>query len=255
MIFQIRLAERVIEVHSLCSTVYSISKDYLIPADEYADPDISLIISDADILKELHEIRRVSHLQGVPTPIVGEGHCESLAVFRKIADAMPAFDTFLMHGAVVAKDGFAYMFTADSGVGKTTRAKLWIEQFPDSVIVNGDKPLIKITETEVLACGTPWCGKEGWNHNMMVPLKAIFLVERAEDSKDSVKEVSFEDAFSFILKQIHRPENSQAALKTIHLMRTLEDRVKIYKLCSKPQPEAIQMAYKIVTRKKENNYF
>ena len=55
-----------------------------------------------------------------------------------------------MHGAVVAIDNKAYMFTANSGVGKTTRAKLWLNEYPDSIIVNGDKPLIKITENIII---------------------------------------------------------------------------------------------------------
>ena len=47
---------------------------------------------------------------------------------------------------------------------------------------------------EVIACGTPWCGKEGWNTNIMVPLRAVFLLERAEE--DSIEEISLGQAFA-----------------------------------------------------------
>lgn len=44
-------------------------------------------------------------------------------------------------------DGKAYMFSAPSGTGKSTHAKLWRDCFGDRVtMINDDKPLIKFRE-------------------------------------------------------------------------------------------------------------
>lgn len=64
-----------------------------------------------------------------------------------------------MHGTVVDHNGQAYMFTAPSGTGKTTHAKLWLDNLPDAFIVNGDKPFIIAGDEQPKACGTPWAGK------------------------------------------------------------------------------------------------
>ena len=37
---------------------------------------------------------------------------------------MPVYDTFLFHGSAIAVDGAAYIFTAKSGTGKSTHARL-----------------------------------------------------------------------------------------------------------------------------------
>ena len=125
---------------------------------------------------------------------------EVLALNRIIADKMLGYNTFLMHGAVVAYRGEAYMFAAPSGTGKTTRIRLWLDEYPDSFVVNGDKPLIKIDNEKAYACGTPWCGKEGWNRNTIVPLRAIYLLERSDFSKkNKIEEVKIGEAFPDLL--------------------------------------------------------
>lgn len=86
------------------------------------------------------------------------GDIENEIIQKKIADVMPSFNTFLMHGSVVSLNNQAYMFTAPSGTGKTTRTRLWVDEYPSSIVINGDKPLIKVTEEDIFACGTPWCG-------------------------------------------------------------------------------------------------
>ena len=48
-----------------------------------------------------------------------------------------------MHGAVIEYEGNGYMFSADSGTGKTTHILLWRKFLGDKVkIVNGDKPFL-----------------------------------------------------------------------------------------------------------------
>lgn len=211
--------------------------------------DIKVVISQNDIEEEL-----INHPE-IKSPDIfvdnenvavtyDYGCLEPFVALKQLANDVIFFDTFLMHGSVVAKDGFAYMFTAASGVGKTTRTKLFLDLYPDSIVVNGDKPLIKVTSSEILACGTPWCGKEGWNTNTMVPLRAIFLLERAEEGEESsCEEVSLGKAFPFLLQQTYRPEDPDLMRKTLSLLKSLEGKVKIYKFRSTPTEESVRLAY------------
>ena len=138
------------------------------------------------------------------------------------------------------------MFTAPSGIGKTTRIRLWREIYPDSIIVNGDKPIVKVEHNRILVCGTPWCGKERWNTNTMVPLRAVFLLERVNTNEETiVEEISFEMAFQTLLKQIYQPINLEALKKTISLLASLNGKVKIYKYLSSPTLESVIRAYEV----------
>ena len=58
-------------------------------------------------------------------PGCSDAYLETLAIYRKIAEKMPAYDTFLFHGSAISVDGKAYIFTAKSSTGKSTHARLW----------------------------------------------------------------------------------------------------------------------------------
>lgn len=88
------------------------------------------------------------------------GYLESLAVYRKISEAVLDHDAFLFHCSAVAVDGEAYLFSAPSGTGKSTHTRLWRERFGErAVMINDDKPLIRMEEGTFYVYGTPWNGK------------------------------------------------------------------------------------------------
>ena len=236
-----KLAEVNIEVECLCYPAFLKCRPYLA---EFDNPDIIVKASKARILKEYNHFSTYKPLKNIPGEQIENSAMEYLVLNHIIAERLLDFNIFQIHGSAIAKNGFSYIFVAPSGVGKTTRTRIWLNLFPDSIIVNGDKPLIKITSTEAIACGSPWCGKEGWNTNIMVPLRAIFLLERADnDSESSIEEVSLGKAFPFLLQETYLPENPELMRKSLQLLKALEGKIKLYKFCSKPTPESIQLAY------------
>ena len=247
-ILRVSIASINIEIRCLYGNHFSGFGKYLASFD---NPDIVISIAQEDI-----DLERRNHPE-TPEPDIfvdcekvavtyNYGHLEPFVALQKLADVILPFHAFLMHGSVVALDGQAYMFTAPSGVGKTTRTMLWRQEYPTSTIVNGDKPIIRITDQGILACGTPWSGKEGWNANVMVPLRAIFLLERADDN--SIEEISIGQAFPFILQQIHCPNDPTAMRMTLKLIQSLEDKVKFYRFRSTPTAEAVRLAYEMAKR-------
>ena len=55
----------------------------------------------------------------------------------------------MLHSSAVVADGKAYLFTADSGTGKSTHTQLWPRMFGDrAYILNDDKPAL-LDEYEV----------------------------------------------------------------------------------------------------------
>ena len=193
--FTISIAGYVIRIQTTYSNVYTMCQDYMVEDH----PDLRICISEEDIIFERAEAKRIN---SSPT----DGYLETLAVYRKISEMLLQHNVFLMHGAVVSVKDRAYMFTASSGTGKTTHVKKWIERIDDAIIINGDKPLIKVTESGVIACGTPWSGKEQLQTNKMVPLDSIVLMQRGEDNY--IEEISYNQAFVFLLQQTYRPKDS-----------------------------------------------
>lgn len=243
MTFQIALADKTIEIHSLYEKVYDYCKKYVITKQEQLASDIIIRVTNHDLECE-KQININDEQIEKSSALFSMDYLEVLFVLRKISLAMLSFNTFLMHGAVVSTKGIGYMFTAPSGVGKTTRTHLWIQNVPDSIVVNGDKPLIKVTDDSVFAYGTPWCGKEGWNNKVSVPLKAIYLIERADKDEDNkIVKISFADAFYTLLMQTYRPNDRNAMNKTLQLLKAMDGKVRFYRFRGTPTAQAICMAY------------
>lgn len=174
-------------------------------------------------------------------PGYSDAYLETLAVYRKIAERMPAYDTFLFHGSAIAVDGAAYIFTAKSGTGKSTHTRLWREMLGErAVMVNDDKPLIRVhPDGAATVYGTPWDGKHHLSSNIAVPVRAICILERAQENR--IREISKAEALPMLLQQTYRPADPAALAKTLTLIDRLN--VKLYRLGCNMEKEAAEVSY------------
>jgi hypothetical protein len=117
---------------------------------------------------------------------VTEPFLERLAIQRKFAEELMRRKILMVHGSAVAVDGVGYIFTAACGTGKSTHTRLWREVFGSrAVMINDDKPFIRLDGPAVTVCGAPWSGKHGLENNLEVPLRGICLLERGKENQIS----------------------------------------------------------------------
>lgn len=168
--------------------------------------------SQSDIEYEREKSALEDRKEGLPIRNFPDSYLETLAVYRKFAENLLAYDTVLFHGSVVAVDGIGYLFTAKSGTGKSTHTRLWREYFGErAVMVNDDKPLLQVTENGVIVYGTPWDGKHHLSNNISVPLKAICILTRAEENhiESNFKFNGISDAFTTVKSSAGFLENAE----------------------------------------------
>ena len=233
-----RIAEKNIEITSIYSQVHSYCELY----KTTGTPDFIIKTAQADIDFEREKSAWEHIIEGQNPVNYSDSYLEELAVYRKIALKMLDYDTFLFHGSVVAVDGEAYLFTAKSGTGKSTHTRLWRELFGDrAVMVNDDKPLIKVTNESVTVFGTPYNGKHRLGNNISAPLKAVCIIERAE--KNSVCSVTKQEAYPMLLQQAYRPNDTEKLLKTLKLIDLMVNNLKLYKLGCNMDISAAEVAY------------
>ncbi|MBQ8403193.1 MAG: hypothetical protein IJX55_02060 [Clostridia bacterium] len=233
-----KIAEKNIEIISLYGGVHKLCAEY---ASE-GTPDFSVEILQSDIDFERERSAAEDTAAGREAAAYSESYLETLAVYRKIADKMVFFDTLLFHGSAIAVDGEAYLFTAKSGTGKSTHTRLWRELFGErAVMINDDKPLIRITEAGAVVYGTPWNGKHRLGTNACAPLRAICILER--DTVNHIEKTDRKSAYPLILQQTHRPARSGAMIMTLGLTDKLSDKIPIYRLGCNMEPEAARVAY------------
>lgn len=236
--FNICLAERVIGVKAMYPYIKEYCKDYLTDAPA----DFVVETNPADIAFEQEKSARDDIQCGNPVVNHSSDYLETLAVYRKIVEKMLEYDAMLFHGSAIAVDGVAYLFTATSGTGKSTHSRFWRETFGDrAVMVNDDKPLLKLTENGVLVCGTPWNGKHHLGANIMVPLEAICILERGEENE--IASISAAEALTMLLQQSHRPKTPAALALYLNLMDRLTQNLRFYRLKCNMNPEAAKVAH------------
>ena len=155
-------------------------------------------------------------------------------------------DTILFHGSVIAVDGIGYLFTAKSGTGKSTHTRLWREMLGErAVMINDDKPLISLSENGIMVYGTPWDGKHRLSTNIGVPLKAVCILERAEENR--IVPITKKDAYNMLMQQVYKPSDPQKLIKTLQLIDRLAENVKLYRLGCNISPQAAEIAYRTMS--------
>lgn len=91
----------------------------------------------------------------------------------------------LVHSSVIVKQGQAVLFLGESGTGKSTHTRLWLNHIEGSHLLNDDCPALSIEDGKAFVYGTPWSGKTACYHNRRFPLKAIVRLSQAPENKIS----------------------------------------------------------------------
>lgn len=236
--FNLGIADHVINITAIYDSTYDFCRDYITDAPE----DFRIVVEQEDLEYERMKSTRESMSNERKQIAYSDPYLETLALYRKIAVQLIDYDVLLFHGSAVAVDGAAYLFTAKSGTGKSTHARLWREYFGKrAVMVNDDKPLLKITDDGVTAYGTPWNGKHRQGSNISVPLKAIAILER--DVTNSILRIDQHTAFPILLQQSFSPEDPRTLLKALELVDRLGNQVELFRLKCNMQSEAAEISY------------
>lgn len=232
--FVMSLAETVIGVEANYVSTRDFCKDYLLDAGK---PDFVVTISEEKIRKEC----RLSKKPGVHS----DAYFETLALYREIAQKLIWKDVLLIHGSVVAVDGVGYLFAAKSGIGKSTHSRLWRRYFGNrAVMINDDKPLLRVTRSEIVAYGTPWNGKHRLSTNTSAPLKAICFLNRCADNR--VVSVDTDDVLPLLLQQCYLPDTPSAMMQTLFLLNKLINNIRFYRIFCNMDISAAKTVYEAI---------
>ena len=233
-----KIADRIIEIRSLHLMIHEQCKEYR----AVGVPDFSIEITLSDIVFEREKSAQADKAEERAIQFYSDGYLETLAAYRKIAERMPEYDTVLFHGSCVAVDGAGYLFTAKSGTGKSTHTRLWRELLSDrAIMINDDKPLIRISDSGAIIYGTPWDGKHHLSNNIAVSLKAICILERAKEN--AILPVTREEALPMLIQQTYRPADPLTLAETLTLIDRLGMEVKLYRLRCNMDISAAKLSY------------
>lgn len=158
------------------------------------------------------------------------------------------FGGFMLHSSAVVVDGKAYLFTADSGTGKSTHTKLWLELFGENAfILNDDKPAIRLVDGRWYAYGTPWSGKDDLSINTRIPVAGVAVVERAERNK--IDRITGIEAIQGVIRQCNRNKDMESRGLLMDLLNDFITDIPIWKLKCNISIDAAILAYEAMSGK------
>lgn len=236
--FMMEVAGSVFAVQPLFESTRAYCADYLTDRE----PEFSVAVDRADLVQEQRLLDIEADEEGLKRRKFSDMFLERSVIQRRVAETLIGKDTLMLHGSTVAVDGQAYLFTAPCGTGKSTHTRLWREVFGDrAVMVNDDKPFLRITSDGVLACGSPWTGKHGLGSNVSFPMKGICILSRGSENR--IRLLAPEDAADFLRSQCFVPEDSEQAGRALELLDRLIRTVSLWQMECTKQPEAAITAH------------
>lgn len=204
-------------------------------------PSFEISVDKNDINYEREKAIKEARYEGKPFCDYEDSYLESLAVLRKFSIILLKNDFLLFHGSTISLDGEAYIFTAKSGTGKSTHTAFWQKVFGKRcIMINDDKPILKIVDDSVIAFGSPWCGKHNLGNNVSYPVRAISVLHRAQ--KNKVIKADRKDVFGLLLQQTHRPIGAENMAKLLHLVDKMSQQVELFNVyCNLDESSATEI--------------
>ncbi len=196
-----------------------------------------------DVTTQRVNEERVLLQNAYPKKIFEDSEIENNALYRDIPKILIKENVILLHGVLICMEKKGYIFTAPSGTGKSTHVRLWRNVFGKKVkIINGDKPLLKLSDSGVLAYGSPWKGKEKIGFNESVKLSSICYLQRGKSN--FIEQVGFDTkSLSWLLEQSHIKGLESSIVDRVRWFKNAAEYLKLYSLKCNISDESVKVAY------------
>ena len=228
-----KIADFLVELEPLYDLTAKRAEKYKVETDKPTDFSISL--------KQEHLEKYKLENPDIPSEMI-----EYNLLGSRFTSNLLMREAYVLHSSAVVLDDEAYLFSATSGTGKSTHTSRWLNYFGDTrtYIINDDKPALRYIDGKFYVYGTPFSGKHDISVNKCVPLKAIYMLSRAETN--SVTPAIPKTAISFLLKEIMRTHKERSiALELDLLIKTLNE-VPVFDFKCNISDEAVETSYNAV---------
>ncbi len=164
--------------------------------------------------------------------------------FSEIPHLMLVAGTAILHSSFIVHEGKAILFTADSGVGKSTQAELWRKKM-GADIINGDRAAIRMENGAAYAGGVPYCGCSRICERGEYPIRAI--VTLSQEKENTAQRLSPMQAVPKLFKQLtvhsYLREDIERAMR---IVCEVAEKVPIVHLGCTPDERAVEILLRAI---------
>ena len=223
-----RIADVVVKVSPSYEETAHWYEPYL--TEEVVTPDYELTVSQEDIDYFVENGLNI-------TPAIAENMLLSSKFNRRLLKYFGAF----IHSSALLFDGRVYLFSADSGVGKSTLTSRICRLYPDRAsVINDDKPSIRMIDNKCIVYGTPFAGGTDKQINTSAELGAVVFIERGDENE--ISRIPSSMAIKLLLAQMHKPKTPAGNDRLLGILSQIIENYPFYLLKCTDSDEAVCVA-------------
>ncbi|HCT92633.1 MAG TPA: hypothetical protein DF613_14830 [Lachnospiraceae bacterium] len=152
----------------------------------------------------------------------------------------------ILHASAILDQGQALLFSAPSGMGKSTQAALW-QRLRNSRLANGDRVLLHRENDSWLACGWPMAGSSGVSIPYHTPVRALILLDKS--SQNTARRLPSGEAWNLVGKEIVlRPWEQTDLSLADGLLRNFCRNTPVYAYSCRKDESAVTALYDVLER-------
>lgn len=157
---------------------------------------------------------------------------------------------FAVHSASILYKGKIWLFSAPSGVGKSTHTNLWHELY-DTPVINGDLNLLAIEDGVPVVHGLPWCGTSEIFDTKSYPVGGVVFLKRG--AVNICEELKPEEKALYLMQRMISPAWTAEMLNTnLNFAQQMAKMVPMYRYYCTKESEAAEILKKWIDNKGNN---
>ncbi len=191
-----------------------------------------------------HGVLRYREGEGVDIDLHGNPDSLRFVLWTAYVMMGVRLGTVPVHSSVVVCNNSAVMCLGESGTGKSTHTRLWLENIGNTHLLNDDSPIVSIVDDEVRVYGSPWSGKTDCFLQENYPIAGLLRLEQRKEN--TIRRLSVVESFAAL-----QPSCPPSLAKEEHCMDLLVsfishviERVPVYRMGCLPNTDAAQMSHK-----------
>ena len=149
-----------------------------------------------------------------------------------------------IHSSVVVCDGRAVMCLGESGTGKSTHTRLWLENIPNTHLLNDDSPILALNPDGMpVVYGSPWSGKTDCFRQERFPLAALLRLEQKPEN--TIRLLPTIEAFAALQPSCPpaMSHDERCLDMVVSFVSTVIQTTPVYRLGCLPDADAAQLSH------------
>jgi len=191
-----------------------------------------------------HGMLRYREGEGVDIDMKGNVEALRFALWTAYSMMGVKLGALPVHSSVVVCNDKAVMCLGESGTGKSTHTRLWLENIEDTHLLNDDSPIVSIIDGEARVYGSPWSGKSDCYLQEKYPIAGLLRLEQRKEN--SIRKLGIVESFAAL-----QPSCPPSLAKEEHCMDLLVDfishvieHVPVYRMGCLPNADAARLSHK-----------